>query len=177
MKFRCILLNLFVLIGSVCINAQIPALNYLKNVLMQVDSVSISTIHYDESEMTLPFDVDNNHINTDIYILNSEVLTGREIKELTKNLKKLNSQIVLSAHYDIELNYYVEDSIISIVRMSSIMKSISIQNPQIKCEDHDSFSETECYFLGSTSKSLQKYITKLLKKKKLWNENESFYEW
>lgn len=165
---------------------EISAVSYLKSVSALADSITISTVHYDEKEMQIPVietitgEIVELPQDERTYILQTSELTKKEANNFNSDLNNSGSTIALPDHHDIELSYYVNDSVYSKVFVSSITRKISIVNT-IECDDKgDLFQHlrtTSCLFVGEISTETEKYLTQLLRRKKLWNRSQIFFVW
>ncbi|MDH6356096.1 hypothetical protein M2132_002459 [Dysgonomonas sp. PH5-45] len=157
-----------------------PAIAYLKKISAIADSVTIATIYYSNKEILLPFTdtITKNPIDT-AYVIQSAKLTNKEVRTLNSKLNSFGNELALPNHYDIEINYYLKDSIGSTITISSITRNISIAN-NMDCNQKEdfweNFNQTECLFRSKISADMEKYLTRLLKKKKLWTKRQPHFE-
>jgi hypothetical protein len=157
----------------------------------KVDSVIISTVHYQDKTTELPIKYLKDTISgleypvyesakDTMFILKSKNLTKNETLSLNKILKSSKSyvrNIPLMEIYDIQIDFYKTDKIIQTVSISSYTKKIVIKNKG--CEtyiDNDGQEIDPCIFRGKISKKTKIYIEKLLKNKKLWSKEHFFFE-
>jgi hypothetical protein len=195
MKYRFILL--FLLSTYVVFGQQFKNNRILHTI--KVDSVMVSTVHFQDkttelplaenfhpstkdsinSEQSLPFH-DENKTKDTIYLLKSKKLTLNEILVLNKIFSSSKSYVKdtpLIWHYDIQFDYFKNDSIIQTITISSYTKKIVIKKKGCKTYlDNDGQEIDPCFFMGKISKKTKTYIVRLLKNKKLWRKEQFFFE-
>ena len=164
-----------------------------------IDSITISTIHYQDKTTDLPLAKDFHpaikdtitskwslpyyevHKTKDtIFIIEQKKLTSKEIMSLNKILKSHKSYIIdtpLMEHYDIQIDYYKKNSVMQSITISSYTKKIVINRKGCKIYIDNDEQEIDSYFFrGKISKKAKFYIVKLLKAKKLWRKEQNFFE-
>ena len=105
-------------------------------------------------------------------------LSKKEITKLIKLLQKRNKKgVPLPYVYDIQLDFYKEETVLQVVTISSVTEKIVVR--RINCTpktEEESLEEDVCYYMGVVSDALKKYLTQLLRKKHLWGEHQCFDE-
>lgn len=132
--------------------------------LQKKDNISIS---YSEKEP-----------NEIIKTLGKKLLSEKEARKLIRLIQKRNRKgVPLPYSYDIQLDFYKNGTILQVVTISSATKKIVVK--RINCipkTNEESIEKNVCFYMGVISNSLKRYLTLLLREKKLWNENQCFEE-
>ncbi len=132
--------------------------------LQKKDNISIS---YSEKEP-----------NEIIKTLGEKLLSEKEARKLIRLIQKRNRKgVPLPYGYDIQLDFYKNGTILQVVAISSTTKKIVVK--RINCipkTNEESIEKNVCFYMGVISNSLKRYLTLLLREKKLWNENQCFEE-
>ncbi len=169
------------------INGEYPAVYQLKKISEVADSVIIKTLFCRDREtygnepiaISETGEFKQQEIRDTTYVIALSKLTNKEIKEFNDKLNNFGGVIALPNHCDIQLDYYVKDSIYSVVTISSIFRKINIIH-KFDCEGRDTDWTSpylSCFFMNEISNDMKKYLTKLLRKKKLWSKSDGFYKW
>ena len=127
------------------------------------DSVTIAYgIDYNK-ENSLP----NDKIERDTFILKSVArLSKSEIKKLHQwflSEKAFSDTTPLPSHGDIVISYHKNDTVVVRCTVSSLTGKIT-------------FASAERYFASGITPAFEKYLTALMRKKKLWRKKEGFSE-
>lgn len=157
----------------------------------KVDSVIVSTVHYQDKTTELPIKYIKDTISgleypiyesakDTIFILNKKKITNIEILSLNKILKSSKSyvkNIPLTEVFDIQIDFYIKDRIIQTITISSYTKKIVIKKKYCKTYTNSDGQKIDpCFFRGKISKKAKNYVEKLLKKNKLWKKEQTFFE-
>ncbi len=160
----------------------------------KVDSIVVSTVHYQDKTTILPEELMvyikdpisgleypvNDEAKDTIFMLKQKRLTIKEtltLNNILKSQKSYTNGIPLLEVYDIQFDYYLKDSIIQSITISSYTKKIVIKRKGCKTyTDNDGNEIDPCFFRGKITKKVKFYIEKLLKKKKLWSKEQFFFE-
>lgn len=142
----------------------------------KIDSVIISTYYCFNKELS---DVGDTTEIEAITIVDKKKLNNSEIMNLNTFLKSkdsfLNTKVLLN-HSDINISYYLRDSIVQELVISSVTSSIniirkirqSVMKNEITDESHC------CFFKDKISRSFEKHLTALLIKKHMWSKGHKF---
>lgn len=129
-----------------------------------VDIDSITVIY------RIEFDKETSSEFDDVFTFQSterkDILSKKEIKKLNNYIfseKSYTNSVAGLSHSDIIFTYFKNNSVIMSINISSITRNISI----IKGSD---------IVLNGISPQFEKYITQLLRKKKIWPKKKSFSE-
>ena len=162
--------------NNVC--GQYVSASMFKDILNIADSVIISTVHIDEKfyEKPLTF-IDGKIVDVadegkGTYIEKSAKLTKKEVKKINSKFYSLKNFYASPPDYDIEIDYYFKGSIIAEVTISSYKRTVVIEDIKWRWRENANENGYElCCYYGKISKRIERYITKLLIKKKLWQRN------
>jgi hypothetical protein len=140
--------------------------DYMKFTTEKFDSVTITYGLDINRENTLPLD----GIERDTFIIKGVAqLSKSEIKELHRWLlseKSFLTHGVLLRDGDIVISYYKNDTIAVSCAVSTHTRKFAFLT-----------LDGEHYFNKSVSPAFEKYLTALLRKKKLWSKKEGFVKW
>jgi hypothetical protein len=158
----------------------------------KVDSLVISIYDVLTKEQMMPDSAGNPKSEEIFSLLNKKKLSNQEISKLNIELKDKRSyahQRASMFHYDIVINYYLKESIIQLVTISSVSGNITIEKTGCKSimrhtdssyQDKDPIRTTyPCLFALKVSKSFKTYIQQLLIKKRMWPKkfNANAFGW
>ena len=139
----------------------------------QADYMNFTTEKFDRLTIACGID-DNKELSLDAlsepytFILKGIAeLSKSEIKKLHRLLlseKTFTDNIALLSHSDIILSYYKNDTATVFCNISSQTRKFTLVNG-------------ERYFVKRITPAFEKYLTALLRKKKLWSKKEGFYDW
>jgi hypothetical protein len=128
------------------------------------DSVTITFGEDHNKELSSPLD----GVERDTFIVRGDAqLSKPEIEELHqwfRSEKTLTDTVPLLSHGDIIITYYQNDTIAVVCHISSQTRKFTLLNG-------------ERYFARSITPAFEKYLTALIRKKKLWSDKESFFDW
>jgi hypothetical protein len=127
------------------------------------DSITITYGIDDNKELSSPFD----ETERDTFIITGVVqLSKSEIEELHKwflSKKAFLESVALLNHRDIRISYYKNDTVSVFCAISTLTRKFTLANG-------------EHYFAKSITPAFEKYLTALMRKKKLWNKKDTFYK-
>lgn len=185
MKKRNILCTfIFVCFSSYVFSQQFENYNFF---VQDSDRIMISIISF-KDKTTEPPAYKKDSITKLSYPLNEDVresitktgsasLNRTEKQKLIALLRTPKSGHALPNQYDIQLDFYKENKMVQTVTISSETKNLVVSKKDCKAyADKDGQKIDPCFFQGTVSDELKKYVVALLKKKKLWNKDQQFLE-
>ena len=143
----------------------------------QADYMNFTTEKFDS--VTITFGIDYNkelselspsfeETERDTFIIKGVAqLSKSEIKELHQwflSEKAFANTVPLLSHSDIVISYYKNDTLTVRCAISSLTRKFTLING-------------EHYFNNSITPAFEKYLTALMRKKKLWSKEDVFYKW
>ena len=138
--------------------------DYMNFTMEKFDSVTIAYGFDDNKEINGSFPSDKNELNTFI-IKDVARLSKPEIKKLHQwflSEKSFTNGVVLN-HGDIVISYYKNDTVTIRCTISTITRKFAFVNG-------------EHYFNQSITPAFEKYLTTLMRKKKLLSKKEGFFK-
>lgn len=178
------LIFVFVFCYTLVLSQQFKDCNFF---VKDSDKVTISTVYF-RDKTTEPPPILKRDSATKLYYPEDEVkevikktgtvsLNNNEKEKIISLLKKPNLGHALPYQYDIQLDFYKKNEIVQTVTISSITRNLVIKKVGCKTYiDKDGQEIDPCFFRGSVSNNLKKYVVSLLKNKKLWNKEQQFIE-
>lgn len=145
----------------------------IKNIelLNEPDSVFLSFYSIVEKETSELFDDTSTNQGSFSFYKKSK-LSQHEYGNLYNYLTRKDSyqdQYALLNHDNINIRLYKDGSIYQDIYLSSITRNITINSYSIHSQ--------QLILKKQITKKFERYITKLLKQKKLWTKNDCFYNW